>query len=107
VGVIILVTLIVNVISRSGLLKLAKKHPATVPFLIDWYRVAKKAGWHGLREVRREYPSADQVGDVLIFDILGHNFRLITRVNYGVQRIYVKAVLNHREYDRKEWMKWA
>jgi mRNA-degrading endonuclease HigB of HigAB toxin-antitoxin module len=28
-------------------------------------------------------------------------------VNYNVQRIYVKALLNHKEYDRKEWMKWA
>jgi len=37
----------------------------------------------------------------------GGNFRLITHVQYGAQRIYVKALLNHREYDRKEWMKWA
>jgi len=60
-----------------------------------------------LHEVRREYPSADQVGDVLIFDVLGNNDRLMTRVEYNRQRIYVKALLNHREYDRKEWMKWA
>jgi mRNA interferase HigB len=45
-------------------------------------------------------PSADQVGDVLIFDILGGRFRLITRVSYGMQRIYIKALLNHKEYGR-------
>jgi len=28
-------------------------------------------------------------------------------VSYNLQRIYVKALLNHREYDRKEWMKWV
>jgi len=39
--------------------------------------------------------------------VMGGNYRLITRVSYAAQRIYVKAVLNHREYDRKEWMKWA
>jgi mRNA interferase HigB len=97
----------VNVISKSGLRKLTKKHPETVPALFLWYKVTKKADWRGLHEVRRDYPSADQVGDVLIFDTLGNNFRLMTRVNYNVQRIYVKAVMNHREYDRKEWMKWA
>jgi mRNA interferase HigB len=70
-------------------------------------QAAKKAEWRGLHEVRREYPSADQVGDVLIFDVLGNNDRLMTRVEYNRQRIYVKALLNHREYDRKEWMKWA
>jgi len=38
---------------------------------------------------------------------LGNNYRLITRVKYNLRRIYVKALLNHREYDRQEWMKWA
>jgi mRNA interferase HigB len=97
----------VNVISKPGLLRFAKKHPETLRVLALWYKIAKKANWHGLHEVRREHPSADQVGDVLIFDVLGGNFRLITRVSYQAQRIYVKALLNHGEYDRKEWMKWA
>ena len=88
-------------------MKLAKKHPETVSALTSWYKVAKKAEWRGLHEVRRDYPSADQVGNVLILDVLGGKFRLITRVNYNVQRIYVKALLKHGEYDRKEWMKWA
>ncbi len=98
-----------NVLSKPALLRVAKRHPAALALdtLILWYKVAKKAEWRGLRDVRREYPSADQVGDVLIFDILGGRFRLITRVSYGVQRIYIKALLNHKEYDRKEWMKWA
>jgi mRNA interferase HigB len=88
-------------------MKLTKKHPETLSMLSLWYKVAKKAEWRGLHEVRRDYPAADQVGDVLIFDVLGNNFRLMTRVNYNVQRIYVKALMNHQEYDRKEWMKWA
>jgi mRNA interferase HigB len=68
---------------------------------------AYTAQWRGLHEVRRQYPSADQVGDVLIFDVLGNHYRLMTRVAYNLQRIYVKALLSHPEYDRKEWMKWA
>ena len=83
------------------------KHPETVPALTVWYKVAKKAEWRGLHEVRRDYPSADQVGGVLIFDILGGNFRLITTVNYARQLIFVKALLKHGDYDRKGWMKWA
>lgn len=97
----------VNVISKAGLLKLARKHPETLTTLTLWHKVAKKSEWRGLHEVRRQYPSADQVGDVLIFDVLAGNFRLMTRVNYSAQRIFVKALLNHGEYDRKEWMKWA
>ena len=96
-----------NVISKPGLLRLAKKHPETLPTLHLWYKVAKKAEWHGLHQVRREYPSADQVGDVLIFDVLGNNYRLIATVNYARQQLFVKALLTHPEYDRKGWMKWV
>lgn len=96
-----------NVISKPGLLKLSKKHPETLPTLTLWYKVVKRAVWRGLHEVRRSYPTADQVGNVLIFDVMGNRYRLITHVNYAVQRIYVKALMTHREYERKEWMKWA
>jgi len=95
------------VISKLGLLKLARKRPETLSALTLWYKVVKKAQWRGLHEVRAQYPSADQVGHALIFDVLGGNYRLITRPIYDRQRIYVKALLNHGEYDRKEWMKWA
>jgi hypothetical protein len=30
-----------------------------------------------------------------------------TTIEYPTQRIFVKALLTHKEYDRKEWMKWA
>jgi mRNA interferase HigB len=47
------------------------------------------------------------VGDVLVFDILHNQLRLITATFFRSQRVYVKALLTHKEYDRKEWMKWA
>ena len=86
---------------------MSNKHPETVRILALWYKTVKKAAWRGLNEVRKDYPSADQVGNVLIFNVLGGNYRLIVRVTYPGQRIYIKALLTHREYDRKEWMKWA
>jgi mRNA interferase HigB len=99
--------MIVNVISKPGLMKLVKKHRETAMWAAAWYKVAKRATWRGLHEVRNDYPSADQVGHVLIFDVMGGNYRLIARVNFEGQRLYVKDLLTHREYDRKEWMKWA
>jgi mRNA-degrading endonuclease HigB of HigAB toxin-antitoxin module len=39
-----------------------------------------------LHEVRREYPSADQVDGVLIFDVRGEHYRLIATANYARQR---------------------
>ena len=96
-----------NVISKRGLLKLAARHADSLDPLVGWFHVARKANWRGLSDVRRDFPSADQVGDVLIFNIKGNHYRLITRMNYPGRRIFVKALLTHAEYNRKEWMKWA
>jgi mRNA interferase HigB len=89
------------------LLDLAAKHPETLSALTVWHGRARRAAWRGLNSLRRDFPSADQVGDVLIFDIMGGNYRLITRVSCPIQRICVKALLTQRQYERKEWMKWA
>ena len=97
----------VNVINKPNLVRLATRHPATASHVEAWYRAAKRAGWRGLHEVRREFPTVDQVGSVLIFNILGGSYRLIVRVSYPGQKIFFKALLTHKEYDRKEWMKWT
>jgi len=89
------------------LLKLASKHPGCLKELTRWYRTARKATWRHFNDVRRDFASADQVGAVLIFDVSHNALRLIVRVNYTYRTLYVKALLTHKEYDRKEWMKWA
>ncbi|MBI3693460.1 MAG: type II toxin-antitoxin system HigB family toxin [Acidobacteria bacterium] len=96
-----------NVISKRGLLKLAARHADALDPLIAWFHTARKAEWRGLNDVRKDLPSADQVGEVLVFNIKGNRYRLIARVNYRRQRIFVKELLTHAEYDREEWMKWA
>ena len=56
-----------NVISKRCLKQEANKHPETMAALENLYRIARKAAWQGLHQVREQFPSADQVGSVLIF----------------------------------------
>lgn len=88
-------------------MKLAKKRFGATEELAEWYKAARKAEWRRLEDVRKNFPSADQIGDVLVFDIRHNDYRLIATVDYPTKRIFVKALLSHKEYDRKEWIKWA
>ena len=96
-----------NVISKRGLLQLASRHTDSLGPLLAWFQVARRAVWEGLQDVREDFPTAEQVGNVLIFDIRGNRYRLVTRVNYAGRRIFVKDLLAHAEYDRRRWMKWV
>jgi mRNA-degrading endonuclease HigB of HigAB toxin-antitoxin module len=50
---------------------------------------------------------ADLVGLVFIFDILHNGLQRITVASWRSQRICLKALLTHRQYDRQEWEKWV
>ena len=54
-------------------MRLAARHPETIAVVKHLYRIARKAKWNGLHEVQKAFPSADQVGSVLIFNVLGGN----------------------------------
>lgn len=71
-----------------------------------WFRAARASNWMSLADVRKVYPSADQVGRVLIFNVRDNRYRLIVRAEYNVQKLYVKALLTHKAYGRKEWRRW-
>lgn len=95
-----------NVIGKRGLRKLTAKHPETETEALDWYRLAAAADWTCLADVRKTFPRADLIGEVLVFDLLHNRYRLIATVFFASREIYIKALLTHREYDREEWKKW-
>lgn len=90
-------------ISRKRLLEASKKHSGLSAPLDAWYRIAKAAKWKSLDDVRRSLPSADGVGKYTVFNIKGNNFRLISEINFGGQRVYIRHVLTHAEYDKGAW----
>ncbi|MEZ5352991.1 MAG: type II toxin-antitoxin system HigB family toxin [Bryobacteraceae bacterium] len=96
-----------NVIDRRHARILMKEHPEAARAIEQWWRTARRAGWSSLADCSEIYKSADLVGRVLVFAILGNHYRLITVVSWRGQRIYVKALLTHAEYMRNLWHKWA
>ena len=92
-----------HVISRKKLLEAAKRHGNLSAPLDVWYRVAKKAEWKSLDELRLTFPSADAVGKYTVFNIKGNSYRLIVEINYRSQRIFIRNILSHADYDKRGW----
>ncbi len=94
-----------HVISRKKLLEAAAKHGDLGEPLDVWYRIAKKAEWKNLVEVRQVFPTADPVDKFTVFNIKGNAYRLITEINYQTGRIFLRHVLTHAEYSKGGWQK--
>lgn len=98
-----------QVISKKRLTEFSdeKKFAEIVTDLDAWRRVAEASKWERLLDVQQRYPKAEavQVGNdsYTVFNIRHNRFRLIVKIVYPSQTIFVKHVLTHAEYDRDEW----
>lgn len=92
-----------HIITRQRLKEFWETHPTAKSPLQAWYTHARQAQWQSLLEVREDFPTADQVQRLTVFNIGGNNYRLIVRIEYEKQRIYIRSVLTHAEYDKDRW----
>lgn len=92
-----------HVISRKKLLEASSLHGDLVEPLDAWYRIAKKATWQNLVEVRQQMPTADAAGKFVVFNIKGNRYRLIAEIFYASQVVLIRHVLTHAEYDKGAW----
>jgi mRNA interferase HigB len=93
----------VRVISKRRLREFWEKHPDSKSSLEEWYKLTRKAAWRNLAEVRATFRHADSVGTCTIFNIKGNDYRLITKIDYAYQKVFIKYVLTHPEYDKGKW----
>jgi len=94
-----------HVITRSRLIEFWQKHPNAKPSLQVWYKLTASARWQNLVEVKEVFPSADLVGNFIVFNIGGNNYRLIVFIDFEFQKVFVRHVLTHAEYDKDNWKK--
>jgi mRNA interferase HigB len=81
-----------HVISRKKLKEAVGRRRDLDASLDAWFRIAKKAEWKNLADVRKTFSSADAVGKWTVFNVKGNRYRLITEINYAFGRIYVRHV---------------
>ena len=78
-------------------------HPELNRPLDGWYRLARRAQWQSLSDIRKVLPTADSVGKFTVFNVKGNSFRLISEINYAASRVYIRQILTHAEYDKGAW----
>lgn len=70
-----------------------------------WYNHVnhKTVEWHSWGDVKADYSSASIVGNCVVFNIGGNKYRLVVRILYVSQKVFVLKVMTHPEYDKDKW----
>ena len=90
-----------HIISRTKLIVFWTRHPEAETALRVWFRKTKNAKWKNLSELKKDFPTADFVGNNrFVFDIKGNNYRMVVIVFFTGQKMFIRFVGTHAEYDK-------
>ena len=91
------------VISRKALRSFWDQYPDSKNPLSRWFKAMEHNNFGSFNELRAAFPTADKVGDMVVFNIGGNKYRLIASIHFNRGKVYIRHVLTHREYDRGRW----
>ncbi len=90
-----------RILSRRTLRDFWTQHFDSKDQLQTWYRETEKSSWKNINDLKIEYPNASILKDKkIVFNIKGNKYRLIVKINFEYQIIWVLFLGTHAEYDK-------
>ncbi len=90
-----------RVITPKRLVEYSNVHAQTKIPLLNWYEITKNANWKNLSDIKKDFNSVDYVGkNRYVFNIKGNDFRLIVLIIFQSNKVYVRFIGIHSEYNK-------
>ena len=90
-----------RVIAKKTLRDFWKSHAGSEQQLKAWYQETARATWTGPKQIKAAYPGASfLLENRVVFNIKGNHYRLIVKVNYDYQMVWIRFIGTHAEYDK-------
>ena len=64
---------------------------------------SKTVCWHSWADVKAQFGNASSVGNCVVFNVGGNKYRLVVRIIYVSQKVFILRVMTHKEYDGGKW----
>lgn len=80
-------------------------YPNAVAPLKRWELIIRHAEYANFAQLQLDFPDADLVGELTVFNIGGNKFRLVVYINFQGQVVFIKEILTHDEYMTNKWKK--
>ncbi|WP_342150542.1 type II toxin-antitoxin system HigB family toxin [Methylorubrum sp. SB2] len=88
-----------RVISNKALVDFAALHPPAATALQAWRRIVEASTFRSFADLKRAFNATDRVKDFYVFDIGGNKYRIVAAIHFDTQKLFVRHVFTHREYD--------
>lgn len=92
-----------HIISRKPFRDAALLYPNSASAVEDCYRVLKNGTFKSPDKLRQVFPSLDNFkyrDKWWVIDIAGNHLRLMAFIEFNHNRLYVRHIVTHSEYDK-------
>ncbi|MFN0174727.1 MAG: type II toxin-antitoxin system HigB family toxin [Saprospiraceae bacterium] len=92
-----------RIITKKRLEVFGKEYPDTKTSLKFWYDIVTANSFYSVQDVIAVFNTADYVGNErIVFNIAHNKYRLIAKFRFHkrAQRVYIRFVGTHAEYDK-------
>ena len=90
-----------RVIAKKTLRDFWEKHADCEQALKSWHQEITKANWQKGNELKNDFPSVSILNNGrYVFNIKGNNYRLVVKINFEFQLVWIRFIGTHAEYDK-------
>ena len=90
-----------RIFAKSTLREYWENNPDTEQYLKTWYNTVMSSDWKTPNDVKRTYANASILKDSrIVFNIKGNSYRLVVKLNFEKQWIFIRFIGTHPEYDK-------
>lgn len=90
-----------RVIAKKTLREFWENHTDCEQQLKAWYQEVDKGTWKNFNELKQDYPNLSILEDNrACFNIKGNHYRLIVKINFNYQMMWIRFIETHAEYDK-------
>lgn len=90
-----------RIITYRRIKQFSKIHANATTPLNFWYHTTRSKNWSSFNEVKKDFPSADYIGNYrFVFNIGGNNYRLIAIISFNAKKVYIRFIGTHDEYNK-------
>lgn len=90
-----------HVIKRRTLTNFTKDHADAKDQMNSWYFLLKHGDFPNPDAIKQKFRSADILpGDRVVFNIKGNRYRIVAKIKYDTQTLFIRFIGTHAEYDK-------
>ena len=90
-----------RIISKRTLREYWIQFPDTENQLLSWYKVMETGRYNHSNDILDNFPFSGSIGAArYVFKIQGNQYRLIVKINFDLQSVWIRFIGTHLQYDK-------